>query len=250
MATNMGSSPEVGFSKLYTPWKSQVNPLSFPDVGRSYDQFCPLAVALDAIGDRWALLIVRELLLGPRRFGQLVEGLPGIGTDILTARLRELETARVISRRAEGRARWYELTRDGRALVPAIRELVTWGARRLSLPPDMDTIWPRSVLTSICSAPVSRLDGVDGRYEVRTGDEVATVEVTGGRVTAAQGEAREATARVTLTTTGLLALAIGSPLDRLARTGEAEVEGDEAKAGAVLEGLAGAGIGALLNAPR
>jgi DNA-binding HxlR family transcriptional regulator len=250
MATNMGIVSHGWFFQVISPWYFKVKPLSSLNVGRSYDQFCPLAVALDAIGDRWALLIVRELLLGPRRFGQLVEGLPGIGTDILTARLRDLETARVISRRAEGRARWYELTRDGRALVPAIRELVTWGARRLSLPPDMDTIWPRSVLTSICSAPVGHLDGVDGRYEVRTGDEVATVEVAGGRVTAAQGEAGDATARVMLTTTGLLALAIGSPLDRLARTGEAEVEGDEVKAGAVLEGLADAGIGALLNAPR
>jgi DNA-binding HxlR family transcriptional regulator len=219
-------------------------------VGKSYDQFCPLAVALDAVGDRWALLIVRELLLGPRRFGQLLEGLPGVGTDILTARLRELEAARVISRRAEGKARWYELTGAGRALVPAIRELATWGARRLSLPPDLDSIWPRSVLTSICSAPVGEFDGVDGRYEVRTGDEVVTVEVAGGRVTAAQGEGLEATARVKLTTTGLLALAIGSPLERLARTGEAVVEGDADKAATVLEGLAGAGIGALLNAPR
>ena len=219
-------------------------------VGRSYDQFCPLAVALDAVGDRWALLIVRELLLGPRRFGQLLEGLPGIGTDILTARLRDLEAARVISRRAEGRARWYELTGAGRALLPAIRELVTWGARRLSLPPDIDTVWPRSVLTSLCSAPVGPLEDADGHYEVRTGDEVATVEVAGGRVTAAQGETRDPTARVALTTTGLLALAIGSPLERLARTGEAEVEGDTDKAGVVLESLAAAGVGALLNAPR
>jgi DNA-binding HxlR family transcriptional regulator len=220
------------------------------DVGKTYDQFCPLAVALDAVGDRWALLIVRELLLGPRRFGQLQEGLPGIGTDILTARLRDLEAARVITRRAEGKARWYELTRDGRALLPAIRELVSWGARRLSLPPDLDTIWPRSVLTSICSAPVADLEGMDGRYEVRTGDETITVEVAGGRVKAAQGEAQEATARVKLTTTGLLALAIGSPLDRLAHTGEAVVEGDGDKAAVVLEGLASAGVGVLLNAPR
>lgn len=218
-------------------------------MARTYDQFCPLAVALDAVGDRWALLIVRELLLGPRRFGQLLEGLPGVGTDILTARLRDLEAAGVISRRADGRARWYELTRDGRALLPVMRELFSWGARRLRLPPDVGAVWPRSVLTSLCSAPVGRLKGVDGRYQVETGDEVATIEVSGGRLTAVQGPAQEPTARVKLTTTGLLALAIGSPLDRLAKTGEAEIDGDGDKAAVVLESLAEAGVGALLASP-
>src|SRR5919106_4609381 len=84
---------------------------------RSYEQHCSLALALDVVGDRWALLIVRDLLLGPRRFGELLEGLPGIGTDILTARLRDLEADGVVSRRIEGRASWYQLTDEGKALL-------------------------------------------------------------------------------------------------------------------------------------
>jgi DNA-binding HxlR family transcriptional regulator len=211
-------------------------------VGRTYDQFCALALALDTVGDRWALLIVRDLLLGPRRFGQLLEGLPGIGTDILTARLRDLESAGVVARRQEGRARWYELTEDGQALIPAMRELAVWGVRRLLAPPLADRVPPRAVITALCLGQVGRLRGADGRYEVRVGPEVATVKVTGGRLSAAQGEAQDAAARVTLTPAGALALLAGSSLESLAATGEAEIAGDATKAATVLNALARAGI--------
>src|SRR5712691_6805120 len=66
---------------------------------RSYAQLCPIAHALDLVGERWTLLVVRELLLGPKRFSDLHAGLPGIGTNILSARLKELEDASVVSRR-------------------------------------------------------------------------------------------------------------------------------------------------------
>ena len=70
---------------------------------RSYNQYCALARALDVVGERWSLLIVRELLEGPRRFGELLEGLPGIATNLLTERLRSLEEAGVLARRPDGR---------------------------------------------------------------------------------------------------------------------------------------------------
>jgi DNA-binding HxlR family transcriptional regulator len=213
-------------------------------MGRTYDQHCSLALALDVVGDRWALLIIRDLLLGPRRFGELLEGLPGIGTDILTVRLRDLEGAGLVSRRQEGRASWYQLTEEGRALQPAMRELAIWGVRRFLAPPLAETFSPRSTLTLLCMGAGERIgaEGVDGGYEVRVGPEVATVEVAGGRVRAAQGPADDPTASVTFTPAGVLALVMGSPLESLVATAEAKVEGDPAKAAAVLEALARSGI--------
>lgn len=212
-------------------------------MARTYDQHCALALALDVIGDRWALLIVRDLFLGPRRFSQLLEGLPGIGTDILTARLRDLEAAGLVTRREEGRARWYELTGEGRALLPAMRELAIWGVRRFLAPPLAEQFSPRSTLTLLCvGEPDEPLDGVDGSYEVQLGSEVATIEVAGGRVRAVQGPASDPLATVTFTQAGILALVIGSPLHSLVATGEAKVTGDTERAAQVLEALSRSGI--------
>ena len=213
-------------------------------MARTYDQHCALALALDVIGDRWALLIVRDLFLGPRRFGQLLDGLPGIGTDILTTRLRDLETAGLVTRREEGRARWYELTGEGRALLPAMRELAVWGVRRFLAPPLADQFSPRSTLTLLCvGEPDEPLDGLDGSYEVQLGPEVATIEVAGGRrVRAAQGPASDPLATVTFTQAGILALVIGSPLQSLVATGEAKVNGDMKRVAQVLEALSRSGI--------
>ncbi|MGH8992230.1 MAG: winged helix-turn-helix transcriptional regulator [Acidimicrobiia bacterium] len=211
---------------------------------RTYDQYCSLALALDVVGDRWALLIVRDLLLGPRRFGELLDGLPGIGTDILTSRLRELETAGLVSRRQEGRASWYELTGDGRTLLPAMRELAIWGVRRFLAPPLAERFSPRSTLTLLgmgAAGPLG-IDGADGAYEIRVGPEVATVAITGDRATATQGPATDPVATVTFTPAGVLAVVIGSPLDSLVATGEAKVVGDTARAATVLEALSRTGI--------
>lgn len=211
---------------------------------RSYDQHCSLALALDVVGDRWALLIVRDLLLGPRRFTELLEGLPGIGTDILTARLRELQAAGLVSRRREGRASWYELTAEGRALQPAVRELAIWGVRRFLAPPLAEQFSPRSVLTLLSMGTAGALDvaGADGNYELHVGPEVAHVEVCGHRVSAVQGPAADPRATVTFTQAGVLALVMGSPLASLVATGEAKVAGDEEPAAAVLEALSRSGI--------
>jgi len=96
-----------------------------------YGELCPIALALDVVGERWALLLLRELFAGPKRFTDLAEGLPGIGTSVLTERLRQLENHGLVSRRRLGppaRARVYELTARGAALKPVLAGLVTWGA--------------------------------------------------------------------------------------------------------------------------
>jgi DNA-binding HxlR family transcriptional regulator len=96
---------------------------------RSYEQYCGLAFALDVIGERWALLVVRELLSGPRRFSDLLAGMPGIATNTLTTRLEELEQHGVIAREQlppPAASAVYRLTDKGRALEPAIVSLVQW----------------------------------------------------------------------------------------------------------------------------
>ena len=98
---------------------------------RSYDQFCGVARALDLVGERWALLIVRDLILGPKRFTDLRRGLPGIGTNVLAARLKELERAGVVARRLllpPAASTVYELTEYGRSLEGPLLALGRWGA--------------------------------------------------------------------------------------------------------------------------
>ncbi|MFG2137996.1 winged helix-turn-helix transcriptional regulator [Streptomyces sp. NPDC048650] len=102
---------------------------------RSYDQYCALARALDAVGDRWTLLIVRELLGGARRYTDLHADLPGVSTDMLATRLRDMERDGLLTRRRlapPGAAFVYELTDRGRTLLPALTALADWGA------PDLD----------------------------------------------------------------------------------------------------------------
>ena len=106
---------------------------SYPVVGkRTYGDPCGIARALDVVGERWALLVVRELLLGPKRFTDLRSGLPHVGPDVLSQRLRELESAGVVRRGKlppPAGSRVYELTERGRELEPVILALGRWGSR-------------------------------------------------------------------------------------------------------------------------
>jgi DNA-binding HxlR family transcriptional regulator len=97
---------------------------------RRYNQICPLASALDVVGERWTLLVVRELLAGPKRYTDLQDGLPGLATDLLTARLRDLEAAGLVARRRldpPAPANVYELTERGRGLEPVVLALGRFG---------------------------------------------------------------------------------------------------------------------------
>lgn len=102
---------------------------------RSYDQYCSTARALDAVGDRWTLLIVRELLAGPRRYTDLHADLPGVSTDVLASRLKDMERDGLTTRRRlppPGAAYVYELTGRGRELLPVLQALDAWGAPELA----------------------------------------------------------------------------------------------------------------------
>jgi DNA-binding HxlR family transcriptional regulator len=104
---------------------------------RTYNQFCPLAHSLDLIGERWTLLIIRNLFVGPKRFSDLSRGLPGLGTNILTARLKELEENGLIQSRflpPPAASSVYELTPFGRSLQDVMVSLALWGAQSLGTP--------------------------------------------------------------------------------------------------------------------
>jgi DNA-binding HxlR family transcriptional regulator len=105
---------------------------------RSYQQFCGVAKTLDVIGDRWTMLMVRDLLLGPRRYGDFLGALPGITTNLLAKRLAELTEAGVIE--AAGGGRGYRLTEAGAALEPVVMELGRWGGRFMGRPARGDAV--------------------------------------------------------------------------------------------------------------
>jgi DNA-binding HxlR family transcriptional regulator len=143
---------------------------------KSYEQYCPVAHALDLIGERWALLVVRELAHGPKRYTDLVAHLPGIGTNILAARLRELEAAGIVAKRTlppPAASKVYELTDYGVGLKPALRELALWGARSLGPPTDEDELFPGWLQNAldVVMAPIAP----PGRFEFHVGAEVASL---------------------------------------------------------------------------
>src|SRR4051812_42925432 len=143
---------------------------------RRYEQYCPMAHALDLVGDRWALLVIRELMHGAKRYTDLVDHLPGIGTNILAARLRDLERHGVVTRRMlppPAASKVYELTEYGRELRPAMRELALWGARSLGPPSPGSGLFEGWLANALDIALASRAPG--GRFEFRVGGEVASL---------------------------------------------------------------------------
>src|SRR5918992_2067599 len=135
-----------------------------------YQQYCALARTLDVAGDRWTLLIVRELAPGRRRFTDLLDGLPGVSRNLLTERLRALERAGIISRHElppPAVRRVYELTDDGRDLATAMAPLIAWGARRIGERTPGDTFRPRWPAVAMAGPPPpGRAHGGDGNHPI------------------------------------------------------------------------------------
>lgn len=124
-------------------------------MSKDYRQFCGLARAAGVLGERWALLVVRDLTLGPRRFKDLGEGLPGVPTSVLTARLRELEQMGIVERRAAqqpGGGVVYALTPYGVELTPILDRLGRWGAQRMSAPAPEEIITSSSLAAALRAA--------------------------------------------------------------------------------------------------
>jgi DNA-binding HxlR family transcriptional regulator len=194
---------------------------------RSYDQYCSTARALDAVGDRWTLLIVRELLAGPRRYTDLHADLPGVSTDVLASRLKDMERDGLATRRRlppPGAAYVYELTARGRELLPVLRALGTWGAPELAERRPTDAVRAHWFALPLLSALEGegllevRLD--EGRFHLWVGAEEGPVYGDGPAP-------EEPDARLALDSGTCTALGRGEvTLHQVIRDGRAEVTGD------------------------
>jgi DNA-binding HxlR family transcriptional regulator/putative sterol carrier protein len=155
-------------------------------MARCYGQFCGLARALELVGGRWALLIVRDLLTGPKRFSELQDGLPGIPTNVLTSRLRELEEADIVGRRLQGRPGGgvvYELTDYGRELEDAVLRLGFWGAKAMGAPKADDYISTDALALAFRgSFHPERAHGPQRLFELRVEGKVLRIEVKDGQL--------------------------------------------------------------------
>lgn len=153
---------------------------------RSYGQYCGLARALDVVGNRWSLLVVRELLMGPARYGQLQDGLPGISTNLLTERLRELEEAGVVRRQLDSDSNGvaYALTPWGHELRSTVAALVNWSKPLMVSGPQDDSFQPHWLvlaLESLLSSNRTKVPATAG-VEVDGTTLVVHVDTTGTHV--------------------------------------------------------------------
>jgi DNA-binding HxlR family transcriptional regulator len=197
---------------------------------RSYGDRCGVARALDLVGERWALLVVRELLLGPKRFTDLRAGLPHVSPDVLAQRLRELEESGVVRRRKlppPAGSRVYELTERGRALEPVVLELGRWGSVA-PFPPETADMGVDAFVIALKSLFVpDAADGHKASYELRFGEDHFRVDVRDGRLEMARG-APDAPEAIIETDPGTLARILwhGYDLEEARRAGDLAIEGD------------------------
>ena len=198
---------------------------------RTYGDPCGIARALDVIGERWALLVVRELLLGPKRFTDLRAGLPNLSPDVLSQRLRELEQAGVVQRGKlppPAGSRVYELTDWGRQLEPVVLGLGRWGSRHAPFPPDRDELGVDSFVLALKTLfDPNRADGVAGRYALTLGEQTFDARIENGRFEVTRGAPHDSDATITAEP-GVLQQVLwhGHPL----RAAEVEITGDRRSA--------------------
>lgn len=197
---------------------------------RTYGEACRFAHALDLVGERWALLVVRELLLGPKRFTDLRAGLPHASPNILAERLRELEAGAVVRKRKlppPYGSSVYELTEWGRELEPVVTKLGAWGARS-PIPPDSQEINTDSIVLALGSLFDAAAAGdLEASYELRIGEQRFHVGVSGGELTLDREPSGEPTAAIAVADAPTLAAILSAqlPLDQALSSGAAQIEG-------------------------
>ncbi|MCX4786018.1 MULTISPECIES: winged helix-turn-helix transcriptional regulator [unclassified Streptomyces] len=206
---------------------------------RSYDQFCATARSLDSVGDRWTLLIVRELLAGPRRYTDLHADLPGVSTDVLASRLKDMEQGGLATRRRlppPAAASVYELTGRGRGLLPVLAALAEWGAPALTERRPTDAVRAHwfalpllRALDGLTHAGVVEVQLDEGEFHVRAGGATAggAGDSTAAEAVYGDGPADHADARIALDVEVCLALGRGElTLAEAVKDGRIEVSGD------------------------
>jgi DNA-binding HxlR family transcriptional regulator len=200
-------------------------------MGRSYHQYCPVATGLDVIGERWTLLIVRDLLTGPKRYTDLLAGLPGIGTNLLATRVRELEDRNIVRRKVlppPAASTVYELTEIGQELEPVVMGIGGWGARFMGEPREGAFLSANAYVLAMRGLLRPEVaDGLNKTFELRVGHQVFEVRIAGGRCTTreVQPASPDATLSMDVLTLGDLLGGRLSAADA-ARTGRVNVSGD------------------------
>lgn len=208
-------------------------------MGRQYHQFCGVARALDVVGDRWTLLIIRDLLLGPMRFSDLLTVEQGIGPNLLTQRLKHLEAEGVLVSRqlpAPGRAKVYELTEWGRSLEPVVLGLGRFGAARLQQPGPQDRLHLGWAIFSF----QRRFTGCDRSacIELWGAEQPYTLHLRRDGISVQRGEANGPDLRVRMRLESFKAwISKARAWPELVQGGLIELEGDEDAMRALSEGL-------------
>jgi len=199
---------------------------------RTYNEACGIPRALDRVGERWALLIVRELLLGPKRFTDLRTGLPQVGPDVLSQRLRDLEEAGVLGKRRlppPAAAQVYELTEWGKQLEPVLHALGRWGARAPLAPEGVGMSFDSHILSLKTLFDPVRAEGFETTLELRlAGDHIFRAAVSGGRFEIDSGAASSPDAVLETDAGTLIAVVHGRrDLAGAIEAGDLEIEGDD-----------------------
>ena len=197
-------------------------------MAKRYAQYCPVAHALELVGERWALLVVRELLDGPKRYTDLAAGLPGIGTNILAGRLRDLEEAGIVQKRRlppPAAANVYELTPYGEELREPLYALGRWGARSLGPPGPDDSLAPGWLLNAVratCTAGCLP----DKVFEIRVDDDVVTARFVDDELVVESGPSGYADTIIETGPATLFGIAARQlSMDEAIKAGELEVTG-------------------------
>jgi DNA-binding HxlR family transcriptional regulator len=198
---------------------------------RTYGDGCGIAHALDLVGERWALLVVRELLLGPKRFTDLKDGLPNASPNVLTQRLRELDEAGIVRRRKlpPPAGSWvYELTDWGRDLKPIVLSLGTWALRSPSLPGDAPVGTDSVILALATFFDAEAAGDLDVRYELRLGEQAFDVRIADRAIEVDRGTVEDPDALIA-TDAATLSAVIWERRDLAGalRAGDLRIEGDQ-----------------------
>jgi DNA-binding HxlR family transcriptional regulator len=201
---------------------------------RTYGDGCAIARGLDLVGERWALLVVRELLLGPKRYTDLRQGLPNASPNVLSQRLDELERAGVVGRRKlppPAGSRVYELTDWGLELQETVMSLGRWAARSPTPPSDAPIGADSMILALRARFDSGAARGLRAVYELRLGEDRFWIEVADDEIELTRGAADQADATIDTDPDTLAAvLWTGRPLADAQRSGRMTIEGDKAAA--------------------
>jgi DNA-binding HxlR family transcriptional regulator len=199
---------------------------------RTYGDGCSIARGLDLVGERWALLVVRELLLGPKRYTDLRRGLPNVSPNVLSQRLDELEHAGILRRRklSPPAGAWvYELTDWGLELEPIVLSLGRWAARSRTAASDAPIASADSVILAMRGLfDPAAATGLRATYELRLGEDRFRVQVVNGQIELARGDADQADATIDTDPDTLNAVLLEArPLADAQRSGAIAIDGDK-----------------------